>query len=322
MVRNSLPETSAFVSGMLALLGGLSGAAFLINAKGRIVAANRVGRNVFGIGPEPVSTCLPIRPDVLNDILGSDQAVFHVFTTPQGDRLNVSCTRVSAEDARGPYILVQESNGASIASKFVQAHRQIQESRLMQDRVARAEAKMQAEVARWRHLSMTDRMTGLLNATGFRDRVSERLAGQDRATILYADLNGFKSVNDRMGHSAGDKLLHEIAQSLDGAIRNGDIAGRMGGDEFAVYLPGCDVSEDPEFLDRLRKTMSRRFPVLTETGGTRTLTVQPAIGTASFPQDGKTLTALLECADRRMYADKARAKLGADGANSGIARVS
>ncbi|MGB2201771.1 MAG: hypothetical protein ACPH5G_10605, partial [Pseudooceanicola atlanticus] len=80
---------------MLAMLGGLSGAAFLITAKGRVVAANRVGRSVFGIGSEPDSTCLPIRPDVLDDVLGSDQAVFHVFTTPQGDRLNVSCTRVS-----------------------------------------------------------------------------------------------------------------------------------------------------------------------------------------------------------------------------------
>ena len=322
MVRNSLPETSAFLSGMLAMLGGLSGAAFLITAKGRVVAANRVGRNVFGIGPERDSTCLPIRPDVLDDILGSDQAVFHVFTTPEGDRLNVSCTRVSAEDAGGPYILVQESNGASIASKFVQAHRQIQESRLMQDRVARAEAKMRAEVARWRHLSMTDRMTGLLNATGFRDRVSERLAGQASATILYADLNGFKSVNDCMGHSAGDKLLHEIAQSLNATIRNGDIAGRIGGDEFAVYMPGCDLSEDPQGQDRLRKAMSRRFPVLTGNGGTRILTVQPAIGIARFPKDGATLTALLECADRRMYADKARTKSGPEDPSTKIARAS
>jgi len=155
-------------------------------------------------------------------------------------------------------------------------------------------------------MSMSDRLTGLYNTSGFRDRVGAALRDHEIGAMVYADLNGFKLVNDSLGHAAGDGLLKDIGQALQSVIRGGDIAGRVGGDEFAVFLPDCPEDELSKVVTRLRKAMSRRIPV-TRRGDrpSEILTVTPAIGTAVYPDDRETMDDLLHLADARMYADKA-----------------
>jgi diguanylate cyclase (GGDEF)-like protein/PAS domain S-box-containing protein len=94
-----------------------------------------------------------------------------------------------------------------------------------------------------RYLALHDALSGLANRTLLNDRVDQELArvarGSRRCGLLYIDLDGFKDINDRHGHQAGDELIREFASRLSGLVRTGDTVARLGGDEFAVLV--CDV---------------------------------------------------------------------------------
>jgi diguanylate cyclase (GGDEF)-like protein/PAS domain S-box-containing protein len=103
-----------------------------------------------------------------------------------------------------------------------------------------------------RYLALHDSLSGLANRTLLNDRVDQELArvarGSRRCALLYIDLDGFKDINDRHGHQAGDELIREFASRIAGVVRAGDTVARLGGDEFAVLV--CDV-DDPLSLDAL-----------------------------------------------------------------------
>ena len=168
-----------------------------------------------------------------------------------------------------------------------------------------------ASVARSRTFwldSMRDQLTGLFNRGFFDESLSRLLAGQDRAgtpfTLALIDLDDFKSVNDRYGHAAGDEALRFAAARLREAFREGDIIARYGGEEFAVLLQ-TDRASAVARLDAWRAGLcaAARIPRLSA-----------SVGVASLPEDGTT-RALLETADRRLYAAKAagRNRTVADG---------
>lgn len=120
--------------------------------------------------------------------------------------------------------------------------------------------------------------------------------------VLYLDLDGFKSANDRGGHATGDRLLCEVAQRLQLGLRQGDLVARVGGDEFVVLLPGCrNVSTAGMIAEGLR---TRLKPPYTLPDGLFQL--DASIGIACFPVDGDNPAALLSHADRAMYEAKRR----------------
>lgn len=122
----------------------------------------------------------------------------------------------------------------------------------------------------------------------------------DGLAVLYLDLDGFKEVNDRCGHEAGDRLLQEVAQRLQQGLRQGDLVARVGGDEFVALLPGCrDARAAQVVADGIRARLS---PAYTLPDGLFQL--DASIGIACFPTDGSNPDALLACADRAMYAAK------------------
>jgi diguanylate cyclase (GGDEF)-like protein len=122
----------------------------------------------------------------------------------------------------------------------------------------------------------------------------------DGLAVLYMDLDGFKEVNDRGGHDAGDRLLREVAQRLQQGLRKGDLVARVGGDEFVAVLPGCRNTEAARAIaDGLR---SRLSPPFTLPDGLFRL--DASVGIACFPIDGSDPDALLAHADRAMYAAK------------------
>ncbi len=154
------------------------------------------------------------------------------------------------------------------------------------------------------HRASHDPLTGLPNRHQLQLDLQYAIAHATQTgeglAVLYLDLDGFKEVNDRDGHDAGDHLLREVAQRLQQGLRQGDLVARVGGDEFVVLLPGCrDVEVARAVADDLRARLS---PPCTLPDGLFRL--DASVGIACFPADGTDPDALLAHADRAMYAAK------------------
>ncbi|MFG1992882.1 diguanylate cyclase domain-containing protein [Actinoplanes sp. NPDC048988] len=146
-----------------------------------------------------------------------------------------------------------------------------------------------------------DGLTGLANRTHFHERLAEALPA-DQLSVLLVDLDGFKSVNDTMGHAAGDTMLLAVAEKLQAQIRRSDLAARLGGDEFALLLPDCTEAEAEATASRILAAL--KTPVLID--GTP-VTAAASIGVAGASPTS-TVTSLLHDADLAMYAAKRQGK--------------
>jgi len=155
------------------------------------------------------------------------------------------------------------------------------------------------------HLAYYDVLTGLPNRRLLADRFDIALSQTRRAgsalAVCYLDLDGFKEVNDRFGHRAGDHLLVEVAERLKGNVRSGDTIARLGGDEFVMVLLGFDrVLENERILDRILTSLAAPFAI-----GDNTISISASIGVALCPDDGgNDLDSLLRHADHAMYIAK------------------
>lgn len=154
------------------------------------------------------------------------------------------------------------------------------------------------------HRASHDALTGLPNRHRLQCELQYAIAhaaqtGEGLA-VLYMDLDGFKEVNDRGGHDAGDRVLREVAQRLLQGLRPGDLVARVGGDEFVALLPGCrNVEAARTIADSLRACLS---PPYTLPDGL--FRMDASVGIACFPADGGDPDALLSHADHAMYAAK------------------
>jgi len=115
-------------------------------------------------------------------------------------------------------------------------------------------------------LSRTDPLTGCLNRRGFAERLDAELQRAERdggeVALIQLDLNGFKAVNDRHGHAAGDELLRWVGSTLQALLRASDATGRLGGDEFALLLPGVSGAEARLIADRTVAALADRKSVV------------------------------------------------------------
>lgn len=154
--------------------------------------------------------------------------------------------------------------------------------------------------------TLHDSLTGLPNRSLFLDRVSHALARRDAppVTVLFLDLDDFKTVNDSLGHTAGDALLVEVAARLGKCLRPSDTAARLGGDEFSILVE--DSLDEPEVIAaRILERIGEPFLL----DGTE-VNVRATIGIAAALPDASTAADLLRDADAAMYAAKAEAKGG------------
>jgi diguanylate cyclase (GGDEF)-like protein len=156
-------------------------------------------------------------------------------------------------------------------------------------------------------LARTDPLTGLLNLRAFSERAALELERARRSgrplTVAYLDVDGFKAVNDRLGHVAGDHLLAGIGAALRSGVRAVDAAARLGGDEFVVLLPETGTEAAAELLARLRTRL--------EAGGARSGgVVSFSIGAVTFTTPPSDVDALVRRADDLMYAVKADGRNG------------
>jgi diguanylate cyclase (GGDEF)-like protein/PAS domain S-box-containing protein len=156
---------------------------------------------------------------------------------------------------------------------------------------------------KFRHLAFHDSLTGLPNRAALKARMDVALAEAERSehevTVMCLDLNGFKQVNDSLGHEAGDRLLELLARRLGQVIRGDDTAARLGGDEFVLVFPGTGVRTAQRVVDRVLRALHVPYEV-TDIA----LQMSVSVGIAVFPHDGLDTQSLLRHADAAMYVAK------------------
>ena len=159
-------------------------------------------------------------------------------------------------------------------------------------------------------LAYYDTLTGLPNRTLFLDRLDRALAGAARANgkvaLFFIDLDGFKLINDNLGHAQGDLLLTTVARRLRKGVRRSDTLARLGGDEFMVLVPYGGEERNAAHL--ARNLLDGISPPC-EIGG-RDVYTTASIGISIFPDDGRDAETLLKCADMAMYAAKEAGRNG------------
>lgn len=155
-----------------------------------------------------------------------------------------------------------------------------------------------------RHCAYHDDLTGLPNRSLLMDRLSQamiRAARQNKIlALLFLDLDGFKSINDNLGHVAGDNLLKQVALRLTSCIRGCDTVCRYGGDEFVVMLPEVDDEESAAaVVDKIHVFFDVPYIVNCEI-----VQITASIGAAIYPLDGENVSDLIKRADTAMYTTK------------------
>ncbi len=154
------------------------------------------------------------------------------------------------------------------------------------------------------HRATHDFLTGLANRALFLDRLRNavHLAGRDqrRSAVLVIDMDGFKQINDRHGHRAGDMAIREFARRLEHATRKSDTVARLGGDEFGVVLaPSPDPSNIHTTIARLSAAIDRPFVY-----EDHHIDLHASVGAAFYPDDATDIDGLIEKADQAMYTAK------------------
>ncbi len=157
-------------------------------------------------------------------------------------------------------------------------------------------------------LAYFDSLTGFANRGYFLQYLQESLKTAKRReeclTLLYIDLDGFKSINDTLGHHVGDKLLEKIGSRLKALLRETDFIARLGGDEFCILISNnCDEENAARIADNCLKKINKIFLI-----ENRVLTLKASIGVAYFPLDANNSDDFLKAADTAMYESKLRGK--------------
>ncbi|WP_241811871.1 GGDEF domain-containing protein [Herbaspirillum sp. C7C2] len=151
-----------------------------------------------------------------------------------------------------------------------------------------------------RRQALYDGLTGLPNRLLLEERISSALTRAEREqgafALLFLDLDGFKTVNDRYGHAAGDLLLMQIASRLSDSLRHADTIARIGGDEFVVLTEIVSAGDIGIIRDKLHQALSQPFQI-----GADALCISASLGHARYPDDGSSIDALLARADQGMY---------------------
>ena len=264
-----------------------SDAIFSVSLDGVITSWNRGAENVFGysageIVGSPIFTIIPSerydeRSQILQTIMGGEQLQHFetIRVRKDGSQIYVSITTSPLLDADGKII------GNSVIARDVTERRKMEEI--------------------IKHQAHHDTLTDLPNRQLFMDFLSLELAqarrDETKLALLFLDLNGFKQVNDTLGHSCGDRLLQEVGHRLRACIRESDTVARLGGDEFTVLMPALGRTDDVGIvLEKILSVFESPF-ILDDT----VVDTTTSIGICMFPDDGDCGEELMKKADIAMY---------------------
>lgn len=157
------------------------------------------------------------------------------------------------------------------------------------------------------HLAMNDHLTGLANRAQFERTLNSEMAHSRRTsepfTVLYMDLDGFKKINDTLGHAAGDEVLCEAARRMTDQVRTEDLLARIGGDEFVVVMRQSAEDSPESLADRIIEVISA--PITLSTGDKVSIGI--SVGIASYTDSVDSMSKLLAQADQALYEAKKKA---------------
>lgn len=258
----------------------------VVDRSGRFVFVSAAFERIFGYAPV--------------EVIGKPMVDF-VFPEDRGKTLNTVETILAGElkphfenrwvhkDGRIIHVLWSARWSEQHQVRIAVAH-DITERKQMEERLL--------------HTAGHDSLTDLPNRALLIDRVQTALTRvrreKNHLSLMFIDIDGFKSVNDRYGHPVGDKLLQKIAQRLRICVRASDTVGRLGGDEFLVCLTGMGLPDDVMTIaEKIRSELSQPF----EFDGYQ-LHLTPSIGIAHSPQHGDDEQQLIRRADQAMYRAK------------------
>lgn len=158
------------------------------------------------------------------------------------------------------------------------------------------------------HLARHDTLTKLPNRRMFFDMLEHAIANSRRSgkqfAVLFVDLDGFKEINDTLGHAVGDGVLVSVANMLKSAVREVDTVARLGGDEFVILL---DMIDDPHHVNTIAKKLFALFQQPQQVEGHQ-IAIHASMGASIFPKDGKNAEELMQNADQAMYGAKKHGK--------------
>ncbi|MEP6940094.1 MAG: diguanylate cyclase, partial [Rudaea sp.] len=177
----------------------------------------------------------------------------------------------------------------------------------VQRRQKRMDAALERAQNALNYQAFHDSLTGLPNRTYLVNALRKLLAeSPDNLAVLFVDLDGFKTINDSLGHHAGDEFLRSVARAMRASVREGDTVARFGGDEFVIVLRAYGGPDNLiAICEKILELVSRPVQV-----SSHTVTVTPSIGIAVAPGDGEDADTLLRNADAAMYTVKEFGKFG------------
>jgi len=226
------------------------------------------------------------------------------YVTGERDRVALYCG-VPLRDSQG-YVLgtlcVTDSEPRQLSAAQLGALEDLARQVEQLFELRRQQAMLLDVLAEVDHLAVHDPLTGLVNRRMLADRLEQAINRAERGgcapMVFFCDLDGFKAVNDTLGHQAGDEVLVHIAQRLRAVVRPADTVARVGGDEFLVLCEDLPPEHREALADRLRA--AGEDPISTPTGAAR---VGVSVGMAEASPD-RTVSDVLNEADRGMYLDK------------------
>jgi diguanylate cyclase (GGDEF)-like protein len=284
---------------LLALVDATPGIVMVSSSRGRLLYMNDMGRRLLGLAPE-VSVVA--------------RTVFDVYAPHSCDQLLGEAIPTCLHSGlwRGEMTLVDSARTEIPVSQVLMAHH-VREADGGETTVLSSIAwdirDMKQTEQQLRHQATHDPLTGLPNRALLLERLGHALRvaelNQTFVAVLFLDLDGFKQINDNLGHETADILLREFGQRLRARVRVQDTVARYGGDEFVVLLTDLAAPGDiNRALQQIRSAVHEPFPV-----GREQLRVAASIGLAMYPLDGQDAETLLRRADGKMYEQKRLVKV-------------
>lgn len=289
-VAESLEQYATFKEMETRLFGAILVASpdpiYVLDLQGNFIYANNATVDLFALPPDKImgkSTVdlgFPFASDFQNNLqkVMTEKTIFrdkfvHTFDSGKGSQFE--------------YLLAPVLNDDQNTEATVCIIRDITEQAIAQEKIL--------------HNAHHDLLTGLPNRRLFMDRLEQAVKHAARNSsplaVIFMDLDGFKEVNDTLGHEAGDQVLKQVAERLTGCVRKDDTVARLGGDEFTVIVTGATQRKDVELVAQtIIDAIALPFSL-----EEKSVHISASIGITLFPEHAKSSKAMLEAADHAMY---------------------
>ena len=262
---------------------------YVLDLEGRFIYANKATAHLFALDPEAIigKSTFDLGFSFASDFQRNLEKVIADQSTYRGKFVH---TFASGHGERFEYLLAPVLDDHRNTEAIVCISRDITEQAIAEQKI-------------W-HNAHHDLLTGLPNRRLFLDRLEQEVKHAKRSSlslaVLFMDLDGFKQVNDSLGHEAGDRLLSDVAKRLTDCVREDDTVARLGGDEFTVILIGAKQRADVELVAQtIIDALAMPFHIAQQP-----VKISVSIGITLYPQDASSPVALLEAADQAMYKAK------------------